>query len=308
MVSRPLRERPADERAGDDDRRLPHLHVEGSAPDRARGPSASRRWLPDPTARGSRWSIGGRSGSTAPTASGRRSRTPTSTSPRSSPPARIVYAGTVDARVLQLSAAGTLDALPSFDTVARARLVAPGGFAAPGAVDDRDQRRAARCSSTCTSAGSRVRPTAVAPGYRPSTSTTTSTRCSRILRSRDRRRRRVGGLLPQHRRRRDVVQHDRRHGADVRARGVAFIGDDVLVTVSDGPSRRAPRVPRCPSTAARSPASPAASPNGSHGNVDTRCIASDGRKVALVDGAGNVWRRPTEHRRLAARSPRACGA
>ena len=27
-----------------------------------------------------------------------------------------------------------------------------------------------------------------------------------------------------------------------------------------------------------------------HGNVDSRCIASDGKVVALADGNGDVWR------------------
>ena len=30
-------------------------------------------------------------------------------------------------------------------------------------------------------------------------------------------------------------------------------------------------------------------PEWLRGNVDTRCIGSDGRRIALVDGHGDVW-------------------
>lgn len=73
------------------------------------------------------------------------------------------------------------------------------------------------------------------------------------------------------------------------ARGVAFVGDEVAITVSDGPWASKALVYR-------------ASVDGGavtrvdgglgelHGNVDSRCIASDGKVVALADGNGDVWR------------------
>jgi hypothetical protein len=73
------------------------------------------------------------------------------------------------------------------------------------------------------------------------------------------------------------------------ARGVAFLGDDVLITVSDGPWASRALVYRAPVDGG------AATAVGGglgelHGNVDSGCIASDGRIVALADGNGDVWR------------------
>jgi hypothetical protein len=73
------------------------------------------------------------------------------------------------------------------------------------------------------------------------------------------------------------------------ARGVAFVGDDVVLTVSDGPWASSSQVYR-----AALEGGAATRVSGGlgdlHGNVDSRCIASDGRVVALVDGTGDVWR------------------
>jgi hypothetical protein len=73
------------------------------------------------------------------------------------------------------------------------------------------------------------------------------------------------------------------------ARGVAFVGDDVVLTVSDGPWASSAQVYR-----AAVEGGAATRVSGGlgdlHGNVDSRCIASDGRVVALVDGTGDVWR------------------
>ncbi len=63
----------ADERSRRHRRRLPHLHLEGSALHRRSKVTASRHWRRGPTRRGSPSSTDGASGSTAPTASGRRS-------------------------------------------------------------------------------------------------------------------------------------------------------------------------------------------------------------------------------------------
>lgn len=73
------------------------------------------------------------------------------------------------------------------------------------------------------------------------------------------------------------------------ARGVAIFGDDVVITVSDGPWASRAAVYR-----ASVDGGPAHQVTGGlgelHGNVDSRCIASDGTIVALADGAGDVWR------------------
>ena len=117
---RPLRERTADERARDDRRRLPHLHVEREAPHLARG--APRRVLHPGTRRhvARDRSTGTRSGSTAPTASGRRvAKSRRRRSPRSSPSGDAVFAGTDDARVLRLAPSRARSSRsPGFDTVA----------------------------------------------------------------------------------------------------------------------------------------------------------------------------------------------
>ncbi len=73
------------------------------------------------------------------------------------------------------------------------------------------------------------------------------------------------------------------------ARGVAFVGDDVVVTVSDGPWAAAAAVYRA--SVDGGPLQPVTGGLGElHGNVDSRCVASDGKVVALADGDGNVWR------------------
>lgn len=73
------------------------------------------------------------------------------------------------------------------------------------------------------------------------------------------------------------------------ARGVAFVGDDVVVTVSDGPWAAEALVYR-----AAVDGGPAELVTGGlgelHGNVDSGCIASNGDVVALADGNGSVWR------------------
>jgi hypothetical protein len=73
------------------------------------------------------------------------------------------------------------------------------------------------------------------------------------------------------------------------ARGVAFVGDDVVVTVSEGPWASTALVYR-----ASVEGGAATLVDGGlgelHGNVDSRCVASDGKIVALADGNGDVWR------------------
>lgn len=76
------------------------------------------------------------------------------------------------------------------------------------------------------------------------------------------------------------------------ARGIAFVGDEVVLTVSDGPRASRAQVYR----AAVDGGAATAVGGGLgelHGNIDSRCIASDGDVVALADGNGDVWRSAT---------------
>jgi hypothetical protein len=73
------------------------------------------------------------------------------------------------------------------------------------------------------------------------------------------------------------------------ARGVAIVGDDVVVTVSDGPWTERSAVYRASVDSGAVEKVTGGLPEYLSGNIDTRCIASDGAKVALVDGAGDVW-------------------
>ena len=73
------------------------------------------------------------------------------------------------------------------------------------------------------------------------------------------------------------------------ARGVAFVGDDVVVTVSDGPWASRALVYRAPVDGGV--ATLVEGDLGElHGNVDSRCVDSDGTVLALADGDGDVWR------------------
>jgi hypothetical protein len=73
------------------------------------------------------------------------------------------------------------------------------------------------------------------------------------------------------------------------ARAVAFVGDDVAISVSDGPRATTAAIFR-----AGVESGAAERVTGGlgelHGNVDSRCLASDGKVVALADGEGDVWR------------------
>jgi hypothetical protein len=73
------------------------------------------------------------------------------------------------------------------------------------------------------------------------------------------------------------------------ARGVAIAGDDVLVSVSDGPWSERSAVYRASVDGGPVERVTGGLPEYLSGNIDTRCIASDGTKVALVDGDGDVW-------------------
>lgn len=73
------------------------------------------------------------------------------------------------------------------------------------------------------------------------------------------------------------------------ARGVAFFGDEVVVTVSEGPWASWALVYH--GAAEGGALAPVNRGLGTlHGNVDSGCIACDGKAIALADGAGDVWR------------------
>jgi hypothetical protein len=73
------------------------------------------------------------------------------------------------------------------------------------------------------------------------------------------------------------------------ARGVAILADDVLVTVSDGPWSERSAVYRASVDGGPVEKVTGGLPEYLSGNIDTRCITSDGTKIALVDGSGDVW-------------------
>ena len=73
------------------------------------------------------------------------------------------------------------------------------------------------------------------------------------------------------------------------ARGVAIHGDDVLVTVSDGPRATRSAVYRASVDGGPVERVRSGLPEWLGGNIDTRCIAGDGRRAALVDGHGDAW-------------------
>ena len=295
-----------DERARDDGRRLPHLHVEREAPDLARGAPGRGVHPRDPTARGWRSSTARRSGSTAPTATWTPLAKTDADLTAVAAIGATVFAGTADrACAARRTGVGHGRSARRFRRGAGSRLLAPGGHAAPGALDDARPPTAARCSSTSTSVASRARSTAASPGEptlavdddvhqvlahptRPEIVVAAAS--AGLCRSRD------GG----------ATWHSTTDGMEMTyARGVAIVGDDVLVIGVRWPAeRRARPCTTLPSTVARwrrSPADcreylsrqhrlPAASP-------------ATARRCALVDGDGDVWLSSRGMRRLRSGSP-----
>ena len=76
------------------------------------------------------------------------------------------------------------------------------------------------------------------------------------------------------------------------ARAVAVAGDDVLVSVSDGPFAKTSAIYRATNVGGASqPLTRVAEglPDWLDGNVNTHCLASAGDRLALGDGGGSVW-------------------
>jgi hypothetical protein len=72
------------------------------------------------------------------------------------------------------------------------------------------------------------------------------------------------------------------------ARAVAFDGDDVLVSASDGPFTRRSAIYRGGGSG-RLERERDGLPEWLDGNVDTRCLAVSSGRAALADGSGSVW-------------------
>jgi hypothetical protein len=73
------------------------------------------------------------------------------------------------------------------------------------------------------------------------------------------------------------------------ARAVAFLDDDVLVSVSDGPRAARSAVYRRPVGGGTLERVDEGLGDQLHGNVDTRCLATGKGRAALADGQGDVW-------------------
>jgi hypothetical protein len=83
------------------------------------------------------------------------------------------------------------------------------------------------------------------------------------------------------------------------ARAVAFDGDDVLVSASEGPFARRSAIYRgsLEGTVGDAPLERVRDglPEWLEGNVDTRCLTCSAGRAALADGSGSVWSRPAGH-------------
>ena len=73
------------------------------------------------------------------------------------------------------------------------------------------------------------------------------------------------------------------------ARAVAFIDDDVLLSISDGPRATHGAIYRRPLTGGALERIDNGLGDQLVGNIDTRCLATGNGRAALADGAGNVW-------------------
>jgi len=73
------------------------------------------------------------------------------------------------------------------------------------------------------------------------------------------------------------------------ARAVAFIDDDVLLSISDGPRATWGAIFRRPLAGGSLERIDGGLGDKLRGNVDTRCLATGKGHAALADGTGNVW-------------------
>jgi hypothetical protein len=73
------------------------------------------------------------------------------------------------------------------------------------------------------------------------------------------------------------------------ARAVAFIDDDVLLSISDGPRATHGAIYHRPLTGGALERIDNGLGDHLVGNIDTRCLATGNGRAALADGAGKVW-------------------
>jgi hypothetical protein len=73
------------------------------------------------------------------------------------------------------------------------------------------------------------------------------------------------------------------------ARAVNFCGDDVMVSISDGPRAARGSIYRRPVAGGTLERIDGGLGDRLVGNIDTRCLATGGGRAALADGGGSLW-------------------
>jgi hypothetical protein len=199
-----------------------------------------------------------------------------------------VFAGTDDARVLKLTASGALEPLPGFDTVAGRNEWHRVG--SPLQV----RTMTATCDGSAVLANVHVGgiPRSVDGGESWQPTVAVDDDVHQVLAHPTRPEVVVAAASVGLCRSRDggATWTASTEGMDLTyARGVAFVGDDVVVTVSDGPWAEHALVYRA-SVDGGAATAVSGGLGELRGNVDSRCVASDGKVVALADGNGDVWR------------------
>ncbi len=199
-----------------------------------------------------------------------------------------VFAGTDDARVLRLAPSGALEPLPSFDTVeGRGEWHQVGSSLQVRTMTATADGKVVLVNvhvggiPRTTDGGDTWHPTLAVDddvhqvlAHPTRSEIVVAAASAGLCRSRD------GG----------ATWTSTTEGMDLTyARGVAIVGDDVVVTVSDGP--RATTAALYRASVDGGPVQRVTGGLGElHGNVDSGCIASDGAVVAFADRAGAVWR------------------